>query len=871
MTEENESKEVLEVRKKEIFEKFKKHQNWIIYGILIILIVFGFYVRILNMPLTIDATTGNYVTIDLDPHAFLRYARYLNENGNLMSVDYMRNFPLGFPNLVEFSLLTHFMVYLYKFLDFFNPDLTLEYAVNIYPPIAFGIGLIFFFLLMKKLFNTKLAIIASAFLTVIPTFLYKGMFGSSDKEGLATVFMFMAFYFYFVGFKSKENWKVVLFGVLAGISTGLMSRVWGGVNIVYMIMGLFMIVSLLFLKFNKKDFFLYSAWFIAMLPIVTLGKYSLYSLLVSFTSAIAFLAFFMGILYYIIYDVKLIKIKESLINKIPRGFFVAILSIVLLVLAASVLVDPLFIINKPHALVHEIVNPLVDRWSKTVAESHESFFIDLISNYGTVMTIIFMLGSVLLFWNMVKNLKSRKQLTGAYTLFIVLFAFYKYSSSSKYLNGHSNVAILMLVGSVLLFLGILIYGYLKLFKYNKEEFEKVLDIPKINLFVLIWFIITLLAALRAVRLIHLFSLIACVLIAYFAYEGIILLMKLKNKTYKIIGVIIIILLLLNSFVTYTKADISVAKVTAPIYNKQWQYGMQWVRENTPKDAVFAHWWDYGYWVQTGGQRATITDGGNAIGSWNHFMGRHVITGQNDQEALEFLYVHNASYLLMIDDEIGKYPAFSSIGSDKDLDRYTQIAPFLVDRTKTQETQNQTIYVYLGGTMLDEDFILNDVLFPRFNAGIGGFLVPIDIENETVNFPEAPIAAVIYNGKQYNIPVNCVYFEGKRYEFDVNPTIGGCLRFIPKIDNNTSDRIGTILYMSDKVMKGNFGRLYLFEEETPAFELVYNDESLGIPLAYYMGNIIGPLKIWKIHYPDGFSVSENLTKLYLGNEFPEGVQ
>jgi len=34
-----------------------------------------------------------------------------------------------------------------------------------------------------------------------------------------------------------------------------------------------------------------------------------------------------------------------------------------------------------------------------------------------------------------------------------------------------------------------------------------------------------------------------------------------------------------------------------------------IKDNTNEDGIFAHWWDYGYWVQTLGKRATIADGG----------------------------------------------------------------------------------------------------------------------------------------------------------------------------------------------------------------------------------------------------------------------
>ncbi|MDD5331734.1 MAG: STT3 domain-containing protein [Candidatus Nanoarchaeia archaeon] len=867
------SSSIVEERKRNLLKNLKKNNLWISIVILVAILIFGFYIRTLNVPLLKDATTGGYITADLDPFAFLRYSRTILETGSLPSVDYMRYVPIGYSSIVEFSFLSYSIVYLFKFLSIFNPNMTIELAANLYPPIAFVIGLIFFFLLVRKLFNDKIALIATAFLAVIPTFLYRTMAGVADKEPMATIFFFMTFYFYFVGYKSDKPWKHILFGALAGVATGILSRVWGGVNFVYMILGLFVIVSLLFFKFEKKDFLLYSSWFIVMLPIVILGKFSLTALLVSFTSGIAFVAFFMGLVYYTVFEAKLIKIKETITEKLPKGFLITIISLVLLILFASVFVDPLFIIDKPHALVHELVNPLEDRWSKTVAESHESYFSDILGNYGNWVTLFFMAGSILLFWNLVKKLKSKIYLTVAYTVFIVLFGIHKYSMDAASLNGHSNLAIFLLVGSTLIFLGLLIYGYYRLFKSNKEEFGKIFESSKSYVFVLIWFIITLLAALRAVRLLFIFSPIVAILVAYLLYEGILFANeKIKNKNYKILAIGLILILMINPFITYAKDDISIAKVTGPIYNGQWQYAMQWVRENTPKDAVFAHWWDYGYWVQTGGERATVTDGGNAIGSWNYFMGRNVITGQNDSESLEFLYAHNASYLLMVSDEIGKYPAFSSIGSNKDFDRYTQISSFVIDRTKTQETRNETSYVYLGGTAIDEDIIIDDTLLPRFGAGIGGFLVPISVNTDgNVTFTGIPYAFVIYNNKQYNVPINCIYFEKQIYKLDIESPIGGCLRYITKIDGTQGDRIGALLYMSNKVMKGNFGRLYLFEQETPAFKLVYNDESLGVPLAYYNGRIIGPTKVWKINYPDGYSISDELRTMYLANYFPEGVQ
>jgi len=35
--------------------------------------------------------------------------------------------------------------------------------------------------------------------------------------------------------------------------------------------------------------------------------------------------------------------------------------------------------------------------------------------------------------------------------------------------------------------------------------------------------------------------------------------------------------------------------------------MEWLKTNTPKDAVIASWWDYGYWITTLGERTSLAD------------------------------------------------------------------------------------------------------------------------------------------------------------------------------------------------------------------------------------------------------------------------
>jgi len=47
-------------------------------------------------------------------------------------------------------------------------------------------------------------------------------------------------------------------------------------------------------------------------------------------------------------------------------------------------------------------------------------------------------------------------------------------------------------------------------------------------------------------------------------------------------------------------------------SNDWKESMIWLKENTAQDAVIASWWDYGYWITTLGERATLIDNATLI-------------------------------------------------------------------------------------------------------------------------------------------------------------------------------------------------------------------------------------------------------------------
>jgi dolichyl-diphosphooligosaccharide---protein glycosyltransferase len=866
----------LDIRKEKIFKFLKEKKIFLSFIILAVIAWFGYYIRTKNLPLLIDATTGKYIPMALDPFVFLRYVKYILENGALMAVDTLRYYPIGYTSVSEFSFLSHAIVYLYKFLSFFNPSITIEYVHVIYPPIAFVVGLVFFFLFLRKVFDYRVALLSSAFLTVLPAYLYRTMAGFSDKEAFAMIFMFLALFAFVAMLKEKKFKRSVIYSVLAGLSVGCMWITWGGSSFVLIITGALMLLLLPFVKFKRDYLINYSIYLFCALLIFRLGypeRFSLNALMTSVTTMVLFVAWFVLLAHYLLFDLNLLKLKSK-IGKVP-DYVVTYLTVgVLGVLTTLVVYGFSFFTSILSSLYENLVSPFAsDRWALTVAESQQPYFTSVIDNFGWTFLAVIFVGLLLLFYETFKHFEKKKAytMTGAFGVFILLFTMSRYSVSSTIFNGTSNISILSYIGSAVLFGAYMVYVFYEMFKENAQVFkEKMRKVNIINILMFFSFLVAFVGARSGLRLLFLFAPITAIFAGYAFFRVGDYAWKLKDKGFKYgvcIVLIILAILMLNSF---SQTVLVQAEYTGASYNAQWQYGMSWVRENTAEDSVFAHWWDYGYWVQAGGERATLSDGGNARGGINHFIGRHLLTGQNETEALELLAANEATHVLMISDEIGKYSAFSSIGADADYDRYSWISTFVLNEAESTETRDGYSLVYTGGTTLDDDFVYDDVLYPGGSAGVAGFIISIVTDEATgaITINEQPTAVLSYNGAYTYVPLECIFIDGTEISFveDGEEGLDACFQILPSYISGQLNEIGAGFYLSPDVSKTVFTHLYLFGEDWDYFDLVYTDEA-SYPLMYYEGRIIGPMKIWEVSYPDDLNIPEE----YYGTEIPDEVQ
>jgi len=378
---------------------------------------------------------------------------------------------------------------------------------------------------------------------------------------------------------------------------------------------------------------------------------------------------------------------------------------------------------------------------------------------------LFFAGSVVLFKNMLNKIKNKEAwiLTGLYTSFFFGLVFSRYAPHPFMFDGENFISKFLYIGFALLLIIAFAY-YSKKYKNKDNSFDK---IDSSYLFLISLLVVCLLSVRSAVRLIMVLAPITAIFLGYLIVAVITKFKQTKDETGKIImGAIVILILLLSFFVFfgnpinktpgfYQQIKSQAYNFVPSSYNQQWQKAMKWIREETPEDAVFAHWWDYGYWVQTGGERATVTDGGNRIVLWNHFIGRHLLTAQNQSEALELANTYTADYLLIITDDIGKYGAYSTIGADIDYDRFSWITNFKLDQEQTIETRNDTVYLYRGNYVLDDDFIYDNQIYPAERVVIGGILLPVETKTKVI---KQPTAVLFYNGKRTDVPLKCIYIN-----------------------------------------------------------------------------------------------------------------
>jgi len=840
-------------------EFFKDNKvQWIIVGILLlVIIIFGSYIRLQNLPLLIDQTTGKSIPLALDPFYFpfyfLRVAETIIINdGVLPDVDLMRikAEPMRFTK----EILPLVVIYMWKGANLVG-EYSIQYIHNVSPVIFFILGLIVFFFLIYLLTNSKLiALLSSLFLSFTTSYLYRTMAGFADHEaiGIFAFFATMLLYSYCLKYfdndskkKTKKTLYVIILSLFLGIMTTLTIVSWGGVS-----KYLFMIIPISFLilwlvktqKVNENIvkglplmIIFYIGWvlFTILLPMF-FGINPSSILQTRFLSATGIIGPF--VLCFIMIDYLLI-LRINWANRLRVIYSVGITSIVGLI--------SLLIIKGDLSLISNIFSRLLDpfgtdRLGLTVVENQQPYLLNWMNQVGHVFFWTFYMGIIFLGLNISKGIEKIKNKISFSLIWIIFISGILFSriSPSSLLNGDNPISKFIYFGSFLIFSIYLIWFYIK----NEIKINSNL------ILISSWMLIILLSARGAMR----FFFVLAPFVYFMSTYALINLYKYsKDSREEIVkwgGYILLFILIISitlGGINAATISLKQAKVTGPSANVQWQKAMEWTRENTLEGSIFAHWWDYGYWVEYLGERPVISDGGHFEGTFrDHMIGRYILTNSNPNSAMSFLKSNNISYLLIDQTDIGKYPAYSSIGSDTKWDRMSTIPTLNSDISQIQETAEGEIRIYSGTSGVGDDIIYKEngttiflpgAIFDEFGSPIyKSFMIGVILKTnqgmeDAKDFQlRQPEGVFNYNGEQIKIPLRYVYLDNKKIDFGTGINAG--IKIIPKIYSSGTglqiDNLGSVFYFDSRVINSLVVQLFLLndpDERYPSIKLAHIED------------------------------------------------
>jgi dolichyl-diphosphooligosaccharide--protein glycosyltransferase len=424
------------------------------------------------------------------------------------------------------------------------------YDFAIWFPVVIGsLSTVVVFALVRTIGGTTAGLFASLLFAISPILIMRGSIGWFKSEPLGLFYGLLAVYLLLSGLKSDKGKISVAKIVGAGILLAFGIASWGGIQFFILPIGILFLV----LPFLRKD-----SKFVIWTSIIFTSVF----LLVTMSFEKTGIAFVFGLNGFFLIGCTAFLVVCIVIR---RMFSKSQLRISLALLGGSIIsgiaIVSSGVINLPNFRYLNAANPLLittDMLNDSVSE-HATTSLDISFYFFSILMIFAGIGAWLLLQKKVNYYFKIKGEMAAFALIIGLVGVY-FSSAFVRLEVFGSISIIILAS---LGLSILISRILK---------------------------------------------------------G---LQKPTSTTIKISFLVVIVILLMIPMVYPERLNWSNNNVGIPISilhsgskfdisTNDWPDAMQWVRENTPKDAVIAAWWDYGYWISTLGERKTLADNATLI-------------------------------------------------------------------------------------------------------------------------------------------------------------------------------------------------------------------------------------------------------------------
>jgi dolichyl-diphosphooligosaccharide--protein glycosyltransferase len=180
-----------------------------------------------------------------------------------------------------------------------------------------------------------------------------------------------------------------------------------------------------------------------------------------------------------------------------------------------------------------------------------------------------------------------------------------------------------------------------------------------------------------------------------------------------------------------------------VKTNDWIDALNWISQNTPKNAVIASWWDYGYWITTLGNRTSLADNGTLNSTRIQTIAKMFI--DKPEEGIKTAGQLKADYILI-------YIVAQRLAGANGTSFYTL-------GSGGDESKKQW-FIRIGG--FDENqYLQQDGLTPTplfWNATLLGKLIPFNVEayasRDNVQQQYSPGTIALYS-KHIKYPENAV--------------------------------------------------------------------------------------------------------------------
>jgi len=427
-----------------------------------------------------------------------------------------------------------------------------------FPTVISSLTTVVIFALVRTIGGTTAGFLASLFFAMSPIIIMRGSMGWFKSEPLGLFYGLLAVYLLLSAIKSDKG-KVSVAKIVGGgilLAFGLAS--WGGVQFFILPIGFFFL-ALPFMGKDNKFIIFASVIFTSVFLLVNVLYGEITAAADNKGTGISFIFglngfFLIGCTAFLIACVTIRRIVRK--NQLRNGLVLLGGAII-----AGIAVASSGVISLPSFRYLNAANPFLittDMLTDSVSE-HATTTIDISFFFFSILMIFAGIGAWLLFQ---KKVNRSFKIQGEMAIFALIIGFLGIYFSSAFVRlevfGSISVIILSSIG-----LSILIS------KTLKAEHKPTNVVTKISFL----------------------AIIVILLMVPMVYP------EHNNWTNQNEGRPITIL---NSG---SQFDIS---------TNDWYDAMQWLRENTPEDAVIAAWWDYGYWINTVGERKTLADNATLI-------------------------------------------------------------------------------------------------------------------------------------------------------------------------------------------------------------------------------------------------------------------